>query len=157
MSRTDRKGSGPLELLKKFLRMPLRQKLMIPQVFVLMMYYRYRIHHRPFSELAPKIGKLGFETPVEPSPRSAWYVHELMEAMFRRLKWKDSCLIRALTAKKLLNKAGERCTLYMGVSKAEGKAMEAHAWLRCGKLLVTGGEISSRYTVTAIFGDERLS
>lgn len=143
-----------MELLKKFLRMPLKQKVLIPQILILMLWYRYRVHNRPFSELAPKIGKLGFETPVETTPRYAWYVHELMEAMFRRLRWKDSCLIRALTAKRLLNRAGERCTLYMGVCKETGSAMQAHAWLRCGKLTVTGGEISARYTVTAIFGDD---
>lgn len=143
-----------MELLKKFLRMPLRQKLLIPQIFVLMLWYRYRVHHRPFSELAPKIGKLGFETAPERTPQYAWHVHGIMNAMFRRINWKDSCLIRALTAKKLLNRAGERCTLYMGVSKEPGQAMNAHAWLRCGRLLVTGGENSSRYTVTAIFGDE---
>lgn len=136
--------------------MPLYQKLLIPQIFVLMFWYRIRVHHRPFAELAPKIGTLGYETPVEPSPRKAWMVYELMKAMMRRIQWKDSCLIRALTAKKLLNRAGERCTLYMGVAKTGDNAMEAHAWLRCGKLLVTGGEISSRYTVTAVFGDEAL-
>ena len=132
----------------------MKQKLLIPQIFVLMEYYRFRVHRRPFSELAPKIGTLGYETPVEASPRNAWLVHELMESMFRKIKWKDSCLIRALTAKKLLNRMGEKCTLYMGVRKAAGKPMEAHAWLRCGKLIVTGGEIKDAYTVTAIFGDE---
>ena len=134
--------------------MPLKQKLMIPQVFVLMLYYYYCVHKRPFSELAPKIGKLGFETPVESSPREAWLVHELMESMLHRLKWKDSCLIRALTAKKLLNRMGHRCTLYMGVRKPDGMGMEAHAWLRCGKLIVTGGESKAGFTVTGIFGDE---
>ena len=134
--------------------MPLKQKLMIPRVFVLMAYYYYRVHKRPFAELAPSIGRLGYETPVESSPREAWMVHELMESMFRRLKWKDSCLIRALTAKKLLNRMGHRCTLYMGVRKRDGRGMEAHAWLRCGKLTVTGGEIKAEYTVTGIFGDE---
>ena len=134
--------------------MPLKQKLLIPQIFLLMEYYRFRVHKRPFAELAPKIGTLGFETPVEASPRNAWLVHELMESLFRKIKWKDSCLIRALTAKKLLNRMGERCTLYMGVHKPEGKAMEAHAWLRCGKLIVTGGESKAGFTVTAVFGDE---
>lgn len=143
-----------MELLKKFLRLPLEQKLMIPQIFLLMNWYRYRIHHRPFSEIAPSIGTLGYETPVEPSPRDAHVVHELMRAMFYRMKWKDSCLIRALTAKKLLNRKGNHCTLYMGVSKDGNQAMTAHAWLRCGKLIVTGGEGSSRYTVTALFGDK---
>ncbi len=142
-----------MTLFRKFLKMPWKQKVLIPQVLVLIYWYKYRVHHRPFSELAPKIGNLGKETPVESSPRNAWYVHELMEAMFRRIRWKDSCLIRALTAKKLLNRMGERCTLYMGVRKLEGQAMTAHAWLRCGKLIVTGGESRAGYTVTATFAD----
>ena len=142
-----------MELLRKFLKMPWKQKVLIPQVLVLIYWYKFRVHHRPFSELTPKIGTLGKETPVESSPRNAWYVHELMEAMFRRIRWKDSCLIRALTAKKLLNRMGERCTLYMGVRKLEGEAMTAHAWLRCGKLIVTGGESMAGYTVTATFAD----
>ena len=136
--------------------MPLKQKLMIPKIFVLMAYYYFRVHRRPFSELAPKIGTLGYETPVEQSPRQAWMVHELMESMFRHLRWKDSCLIRALTAKKLLNRMGHRCTLYMGVRKLAGRGMDAHAWLRCGRLTVTGGESMAGYTVTGIFGDETI-
>ena len=127
---------------------------MIPRVFLLMAYFKRRVHGHPFSELAPQIGTLGFETPVEPSPRNAWLVHELMESMFRYLKWKDSCLIRALTAKKLLNRMGFKCTLYMGVRKLDGMGMKAHAWLRCGKLTVTGGESKAGFTVTGIFGDE---
>ena len=142
-----------MKLLKTFLRMPLRQKLMIPRVLVLMPYYKYLVHHRPFSELAPKIGTLGCETPIAPSSRTAWMVHELMEAMFRRIRWKDSCLIRALTAKRILNSTGEKCTLYMGVSQKDGQRMTAHAWLRCGKCIVTGGESMAGYTVTATFGD----
>ena len=143
-----------MKLLKTFLRMPLRQKLLIPRVLVLMAYYKYRVHHRPFAELAPKIGTLGHETPIETTSREARAVHELMESMFRRIKWKDSCLIRALTAKRLLNSMGEKCTLYMGVSKKEGQAMTAHAWLRSGKCIVTGAESMADYTVTAIFGDK---
>lgn len=134
--------------------MPLKQKLLIPQILVLMARYKRLVHGQPFSELAPGIGTLGYATPVEASPRNAWLVHELMEAMFRRIKWKDSCLIRALTAKRLLNRMGEKCTLYMGVRKAQGEAMTAHAWLRCGKLIVTGGESMDGYTVTAVFGDK---
>ena len=143
-----------MRLIRTFLKMPLKQKLLIPQVFVLMAYYKNRVHKHPFAELAPKIGQLGYETPIEASPRNARLIYELMESMFRRIGWKDSCLIRALTAKKLLNRMGERCTLYMGVRKKEGEGLSAHAWLRCGKLTVTGGEIKDEYTVTAVFGDQ---
>lgn len=143
-----------MKVLKTFLRMPLNQKVMVLRILVLMVYYKYRVHHRPFAELAPNIGTLGYETPVESSSRQVRIVYELMEAMFRRIKWKDSCLIRALTAKRILNSMGEKCTLYMGVSKKEGQSMTAHAWLRCGKRIVTGAESMAGYTVTAIFGDK---
>ena len=142
-----------MKLLKTFLLMPLKQKLLIPQVFVLMAYYKYRVHKRPFAELAPQIGTLGYETELETTSSQARAVHELMEAMFHRIRWKDSCLIRALTAKRILNSMGERCTLYMGVSKKEGQRMTAHAWLRCGKCIVTGADAMAGYTVTATFGD----
>jgi hypothetical protein len=134
--------------------MPLKQKLLIPAVLVLMEYYKFRVHRRPFSQLAPRIGVLGLETAIEASPKDAILVHELMEAMFRRLHWKDSCLIRALTAKRLLNAMGHKCTLYMGVAKQTGLGMTAHAWLRCGKCIVTGADSMAGYTVTATFGDQ---
>ena len=143
-----------MKLLKTFLRMPLKQKLMIPRVFVLMAYYKHQVHNRPFSELAPKIGTLGYETEVVTTPRDAVLVHELMESMFRRIGWKDSCLIRALTAKRILNSMGLKCTLYMGVRKREGQGMTAHAWLRCGKRIITGADSMDGYTVTATFGDK---
>ena len=143
-----------MKLLKTFLRLPLKQKLLIPRIFLLMVYYKHQVHTRPFSELAPKIGTLGYETPLETTSRDARVIHELMEAMFRRIRWKDSCLIRALTAKRILNSMGERCTLYMGVSKKEGQRMTAHAWLRCGKCIVTGADAMAGYTVTATFGDQ---
>ena len=143
-----------MKLLKTFFRMPLKQKLMIPRGLVLMAYYKHLVHHRPFSELAPKIGTLGFETSVETTSREVRAVHELMESMFRRIKWKDSCLIRALTAKRILNSMGQKCTMYMGVRKIEGQGMTAHAWLRCGKCIITGADSMTGYTVTAIFGDK---
>ena len=142
-----------MRIVKTFLRMPLRQKLLIPKVFLLMACYRCRVHKRPFAELAPEIGSLGYETPVKATPREALLVYELVEAMFRRLRWKDSCLIRALTAKKLINDMGHKCTLYMGVRKTGDQSMEAHAWLRCGKRIITGADAMEGYTVTAVFGD----
>ena len=143
-----------LRLLKTFIRLPLKLKLTIPRVFVLMAYYKYCVHHRPFSELAPKIGTPGYETPLVTTSREARAIHELMESMFRRIRWKDSCLIRALTAKRILNSMGERCTLYMGVAQKEGQPMTAHAWLRCGKCIITGADAMAGYTVTGIFGDQ---
>lgn len=143
-----------MELIKKFLRMPLRQKLMIPEALSLAVWYRWQVEHRPFSELSPKIGTLNCETPLDRVPGVAWEVKGVVRAVCDRLPWTTKCLPRALAAKKLLNRRGCKCTLYMGVALGDDGKMNAHAWLRCGRLYVTGGEIASQFTVTTIYGDQ---
>ena len=54
-------------------------------------------------------------------------------------KWESKCLVRALTAQTLLKKKGIHSTLYLGCGLTDGK-MVAHAWLRVGKMYVTGGD-----------------
>ena len=56
-----------------------------------------------------------------------------------KTKWESKCLVRALTAQKLLRKKQLPSTLYLGCRTEEGK-MVAHAWLRCGRAYVTGGD-----------------
>lgn len=141
-----------MKRLLKFIRMPLRSKLMLPEAFLLSAYYRWQIDHRKFADISPRIGTLWLETPFEQTPAAAKQIKGIVEAVCKRTPWECTCLIRALTAKKLLNRRGYPCTLYMGVKAKSGKAMEAHAWLRCGRLFVTGGS-GAGYTVTTIYGD----
>ena len=55
-----------------------------------------------------------------------------------KTKWESKCLVRALTAQKLLSEKGIDSTLYLGCKEENGK-MVAHAWIRCGQAYVTGG------------------
>lgn len=120
-------------------------------------YYRFAILRRPFADLAPSIGAAGMETPENPPAErdkricgeAAWAVN----AVCKRTPWESKCLVRALTAKKLLNRRGLPCTLYMGVRLEPDGQMAAHAWLRCGTLYISGGDGSREYTVTAVYGD----
>lgn len=63
--------------------------------------------------------------------------------------WESRCLVRALTAQHLLKKKHISSTLYLGCGIVEGK-MSAHAWLRCGKMYVTGGD-GTGYAVVDMF------
>lgn len=63
--------------------------------------------------------------------------------------WESKCLVRAWTAMTLLKKAGIPTTMYLGVGREENK-MVAHAWLRCGKIYVTGGK-GENYAIVAKF------
>ena len=127
---------------------------MIPEALVLSGCYRFQIRYRPFAALAEKIGVQGYETPAEDDSSAAVLpVRAVAEAVCRHTPWESKCLVRALTAKKMLNRRGYACTLYMGVALGKDGQMEAHAWLRCGSRYVVGGN-GDGFAITGIFGDE---
>lgn len=86
--------------------------------------------------------------PVE-TYRQAAAVSRIVNRVCDRTPWQSKCLVRALAAQRLLYRRGIPTTLYMGCGVEEGK-MVAHAWLRCGKIYVTGGD-GSGYTTVARF------
>lgn len=120
-------------------------------------YYRFHILHTPMEKLKKKMGILDEETPNEPLGDE--YVEMLrtismkVNGICERTKWESKCLVRALTAKKLLKHYQIPTTLYLGVRKDEEGNMLAHAWLRAGNYIVTGsnrGEFQA-YGVVAKF------
>lgn len=55
------------------------------------------------------------------------------------------CLTRAVAASCLLRRAGRATTLHLGVGFDVHRKFEAHAWLECDGIVVTGGDVSERY------------
>ena len=76
-----------------------------------------------------------------------------LSAVSRRVPWRCQCLEQAIAARWMLRSRGYATTLYLGVAGRD--AIEAHAWLRCGSLIVTGGTGEARFAVMSKFGDSR--
>ena len=95
------------------------------------------------------------ESSVEEPEEYADYVRKVSRAVLcvcNNTKWESKCLVRALTAQKILKKRKLHSTLYLGVRQDEEGKMLAHAWLRWGKFIVTGGnEDLSKYAVVSKF------
>lgn len=143
-------------ILRKCLRLSFRQKMLLPEAVFLSAYYRFLLLHAPFAKLSRRIGIFGYETPFDANDhRMVYAVRVVVEAVCRHTPWESKCLVRALTAKKMLNRRGCLCTLYMGVKQTEDGTMDAHAWLRYGDIFVTGGK-GDGYAVTGLFGDKSL-
>jgi hypothetical protein len=66
-----------------------------------------------------------------------------------RTPWRSACLEQALAAAGLLQRAGIPGTLYLGVAREQTQThrIAAHAWLRCGDLIVTGAGGHERFVV----------
>lgn len=104
-------------------------------------YYRLCIVLFKPARLQKKWGIRGEESPAEETSENYRYAYRVAYAVDRictRTTWESKCLVRALTAKRLLKRKGIKNTLYLGC-KLEDGAMVAHAWLRVGSKYVTGG------------------
>ena len=110
-----------------------------------------------FRQFAPFLGKKAQHEPEEPSDDQlarAQKVKSAILAMSVRTPWKSRCLVRAIAAQIMLRRRRINCTLYLGVAKNDAKRMKAHAWVKCGKLFLTGERPAGDYTYVAAFSNE---
>lgn len=110
----------------------------------------------PFNKLRKRMGKSKVESKEEVevneyrvAKRISWIVTQATNYT----PWSSKCLVQALTAQKMLKKRGIHTTIYLGVKKDIYNNMKAHAWIRCGTYIVTGGMNKGEYTVVAKFSN----
>ena len=116
----------------------------------------------PFRWLARHLGQHMLESPQggnddnDDNPTShpqLMRVSWAVQGMSRYTPWESACLAQAVAAKAMLRRRGITSTLYLGLTKDAQAALVAHAWLRSGSVILTGGQDSSRYTVVATFAE----
>ncbi len=139
-------------------RLPWRERGLLLEAFVLLGAARLAILLVPFHRLAGHLGRLHAETPAEVSPVELAQARRIGWAVVRAAcvtPWVSNCFPQALAARLMLRRRAIAATLYLGVAlsgSSDQRTMEAHAWLRCGSLIITGGPGHERYTITARFG-----
>ncbi|NBD26351.1 lasso peptide biosynthesis B2 protein [Paenibacillus glycinis] len=109
----------------------------------------------PFSRIAPSLGRRMLETPFEREPADEHAIRRVTQAvriMSRHTFWESQCLVRAIAAKKMLERRQIGSTLYLGTARDPAGKLVAHAWLRSGPFYVTGAEEMGMFTMVAAFG-----
>jgi hypothetical protein len=56
-----------------------------------------------------------------------------------RVPWRSDCLPQSMAADRWLRRYGLQPRLFVGIAKAADGQLEAHAWLVCREMTVTGG------------------
>ena len=59
-----------------------------------------------------------------------------------RVPWRADCMVQALAARRWLDRAGIATTINLGAPKDKSVPFAAHAWLKAGDMIVTGGDVS---------------
>ncbi|NBC69884.1 lasso peptide biosynthesis B2 protein [Paenibacillus sacheonensis] len=108
----------------------------------------------PFRRIAPALGQQQVETSFGPNGARETELIKIARALHmvsRHTWWPSQCLVMAIAGMKMLGRRKIESTLYMGTAKG-ASGMKAHAWLRSGRLYLTGADEMKHYTVVAMFG-----
>lgn len=142
-----------MNLLKKFLKSPGRDKLLFLSALTLSFFVKIIVFTIPlrwysrflvYSEnISPEHINCRFKT-IQSIARA-------VNRCSRHAPWKTKCLVDAVTAKLLLQWHGIPSTLFLGVNKDEEKKLVAHAWLKCGEIFITGKKGYQKFTVVSSF------
>ena len=127
------------------------------EAFLLLGLARMAILVVPFRRIAVLLGQAMAESPlgVSDGKSLAGRVSWAVQTAGRHTPWESKCLAQAVAAKVMLKRRAVSSTLYLGLAKDEEQKLEAHAWLRYGRMILTGGPHHERFTVVATFA-ERL-
>ena len=95
--------------------------------------------HKPFNETARMLRQpLTEASPPIDADRTVRKVRGAMGSIHRWVPWKPTCLVRAIAAHHVLARRMIVSHLVLSVTPASDKAVDAHAWLEAGGLVVTG-------------------
>ena len=125
------------------------------RAYILLGLARLAIDTMKFETLVERLGSPGVETTQEIDPeqiREARRIAWAVRAASKYTPWKSNCFPQAIAAKTLLRGCGINSTLYLGAAFKARTELEAHAWLRCGPLYVTGGRGQNHFGTVGIFG-----
>ena len=92
----------------------------------------------PYATVRRAIGRIpAGRTPISPA--------ECATAMRRAAKvWPARCLPQAIAGYCLLRRGGLAPVVKLGVA-VEPRGLDAHAWLECDGVIVTGGDVDRQY------------
>ncbi|MCB2076246.1 MAG: lasso peptide biosynthesis B2 protein [Novosphingobium sp.] len=111
----------------------------------------------PFRRIAPLLGTMqtpgqtAMEVTAEGIDR-ARKIKRTIDLAARFAPWRADCYPQAIIARMLLKTYRLPYRLSIGVARAhEGEGMNAHAWVACGPIPVSGGRSDDLYTVVTQF------
>ena len=139
-------------------RLPLRRKALLGPALFLLCWATVCVRWLPFKRMAVFLGESGHvaQGPLTPAQMTvcqdwAW----ALGAVARRLPWTATCLMQAMAGQVGLRLNGVPATVYLGVATSQdhgASPFDAHAWLCCDGMYVTGAHEAARFKPIAWFG-----
>ena len=140
----------------KFLRLPVGSKVLLLEAWITLGLSRGMILTLPFRWIAPGLRARLPDSDQTSGQAQAEAVGWALQVTSKYTPWKSNCLAQAIAAKRMLHRRKLPSTLFLGVRKGEQDEFEAHAWLDCGSITLTGGHDHAGYSVVSSFPDREI-
>lgn len=151
-------GLQPLRDLGGAVRRRASGRLLLLRAYLLLVIMRGVIRATNLRRITARLGTPMQQTPTEGlSQGQIRYARRVGRAISRVASLtptNSNCYPQALTAWWLLHRRRIPTTFYYGAAFDEnGTALQAHVWVRCGPLIVTGGGPHRRYAPMTWYAD----
>lgn len=144
--------------LKHYRRISPARRRLLWEAFAALAIARMAMLCVPFRRIAAWLGTPGAESPPTATAeemRTAEAVGWAVGVLGRRVPWDGRCLAQTLAATGMLRRRGLEGTVSFGACQGESEGFDAHAWLRVGPCVVTGGPAHQRFKVFTTFARRR--
>ena len=139
----------------KFLRLPLGSKVLLLEAWMTLGLSRGMVLTLPFRWIAPRLQARLPDSAHVSGQAEARAVGWALRVASKYTPWTSNCLAQALAGKRMLHRRKLTSTIFLGVRKGEQDEFEAHAWLDCGSVTLTGGHDHAGYSVVSSYPDEQ--
>jgi hypothetical protein len=144
--------------LKRAVRLSGARRRLLGEALIALLLARGVMALLPFRRIAAWLGTPGVESPATAAAeeiRTAQEVGWAVCAVARRVPWDGRCLAQALAATGMLRRRGLEGSVSFGARQGESAGFDAHAWLRFGSCMVTGGAGQERFQRFTSFSRRR--
>ena len=139
-------------------RLPRARKWLLGEALLALLVARGAMALLPFRRIASWLGAPSVEGPATATAAEIGAAQEVgwaVGAVARRVPWDGRCLAQALAATGMLRRRGLEGTVSFGVRQGESAGFDAHAWLRLGSCIVTGGPGHEHFQAFTTFARRR--
>jgi len=133
-----------MKKLHRFVLLSPGERRLLLEAGILMFAFRLALWLLPSRTVINVARCHGFQS-GEPTDLGTKQIGWAVEAVSRCVP-KPTCLVKALTARVLLENAGFAARLHIGVAKTNDERFVAHAWVEAQGAVITGGSELERYS-----------
>jgi len=140
--------------LKRYARISRARRGLLWEALAALALARMAMVFLPFRRIASWLGTPGAESPATATAEEIRVAQDIgwaVGVLGRRVPWDGRCLAQALAATGMLRRRGLEGTVTFGARRGDSAGFDAHAWLRMGSCIVTGGPDHQRFKTFTSF------